>query len=64
MFEVSTSEGRVGISGLKEGFLLLIRAPDTLRNLVVASKPFSEPRRVMVSCSLDTSVSKALCSLV
>ena len=57
MNEVSTSEGSVSISGLEYGFLLLIRAPNILRNLAVAS-------RVIVSCSLDTGVREALHSSV
>ena len=64
MYEVSTSGGSVSISGLEYGFPLLVRASNTLRNLAVASRPFSEPNGVMVSCSLDTGVREALCSSV
>ena len=64
MYEVLTSGGSVSISGLEYGLPLLVRAPNTLRNLAVASRPLSEPNRVMVSCSLDTGVREALGSLV
>ena len=43
MFEVLTSEGSIGISGLEYGLPSLIRAPDTLRNLTMAIKPFLSP---------------------
>ena len=64
IYNVSTSEGSVSMSGFEWGLPLLIRAPKTLRNLAVAIKPFSDPRRVLVSCSLDTGVREALHSLV
>ena len=41
----------------------LVRALNVLRNLAMASRPFSDPSGVMVSWSLDTRVRASLCSL-
>ena len=37
-----------------------MRAPDSLRNFDVAKRPLSEPRRVSVSCRLETWVRNSL----
>ena len=41
-----------------------MRAPDSLRNFAIAKRSLSEPRRVSVSCRLETGVRNSLHSSV